>query len=681
MIGLVNDRENRLFEVLFGLTQSISGHSDLQTLCVALAQSLRPVVDLDYLCLVLYDCDQDVLRLHAIAGASIDVETKVAPASEDDNPFGWVWQNQRSLSISDLARETRWASFFSRLREPIPNSLMVLPLTNGDRRLGVLAFGRQDPYEPSETETAFFLRVASESAVSLDARLMQKEVTRQRDRLQVLFDITNALVSKLAPDQLFSSISAELATVIDFDLLAMTLLNKSSGMLELRALQFAGAAVVDPLPGSIDPDDVPSGEAVRIGTPFVYTEAEARRFASPTIQPWLEAGLRSACSVPLTTSSGTIGTLDLARLTDRAFTQEEVELAVQVARQVAIAVENALAYRELAALKDKLATEKLYLEDEIRSDLNVTNMIGESPAFRALLKGAQVVAPTDASVLILGETGTGKELIARAIHDMSDRKDRTFVKVNCPAIPATLLESELFGHEKGSFTGALAQKIGRFELADQGTLFLDEVGEIPLELQSKLLRAIQEQEFERLGSNRTIHVNIRVIAATNRDLRAMVEEGKFRSDLYYRLHVFPLDVPPLRDRKPDIPVLIRYFVQKYATRMNRPIDLIPTAVIDALCAYSWPGNIRELQNLIERSVILTEGSVLQVPELESPTPAVSGVRGAGLDSPGERAAILRMLKEAKGVIGGPNGAAARLGLKRTTLQSRMKKLKIDREYH
>jgi formate hydrogenlyase transcriptional activator len=284
-------------------------------------------------------------------------------------------------------------------------------------------------------------------------------------------------------------------------------------------------------------------------------------------------------------------------------------------------------------------------------------------------------------VLVLGETGTGKELIARAIHDMSERKKRTFVKVNCPAIPATLLESELFGHEKGAFTGALGQKIGRFELADHGTLFLDEVGEIPLELQSKLLRAIQEQEFERLGSNRTIHVDIRVIAATNRDLKAMVEEGKFRSDLYYRLHVFPIEAPPLRDRKSDIPLLLRYFTQKYAQRMNRQIESIPTTAIKQLTEYNWPGNIRELQNLVERSVILTNGSVLQIamPESRTATEAMP-VRGSELSSPGQREKILRALKEAKGVVGGPNGAAARLGMKRTTLQSRMKKLNIDHAY-
>jgi formate hydrogenlyase transcriptional activator len=372
--------------------------------------------------------------------------------------------------------------------------------------------------------------------------------------------------------------------------------------------------------------------------------------------------------------------LDLVRLSAEPFAQEEVDLLVQVARQIAIATENSLAYRELSEIKDKLATEKLYLEDEIRLDQNVGSMIGESPAFQAVLQSLQVVAPTDATVLIQGETGTGKELVARAIHDLSGRSRRSFIKVNCAAIPAALLESELFGHEKGSFTGAFAQKIGRFELAHQGTLFLDEIGEIPLELQSKLLRAIQEQEFERVGGNRTIRVDARFIAATNRDLKAMVDGGTFRSDLYYRLHVFPLTVPPLRERKGDIPLLIRYFTQKYAKRMNRPIEEVASAAIEALNRYEWPGNIRELQNVIERSVILTPGRVLQIALPEVPKSSMPAARAPRMEESAERERILRALRESGGKVAGPDGAAARLGLRRTTLQSRMKKLGIERLY-
>jgi formate hydrogenlyase transcriptional activator len=310
-------------------------------------------------------------------------------------------------------------------------------------------------------------------------------------------------------------------------------------------------------------------------------------------------------------------------------------------------------------------------------------MVGEGPGFQGVLKNVQTVAPTDATVLITGETGTGKELVARAIHELSSRSTGSFVKVNCAAIPASLLESELFGHEKGSFTGAVAQKLGRFELAHHGTLFLDEIGEMPLELQPKLLRAIQDQEFERVGGSRTIRTDARLVAATNRDLKAMVEEGKFRADLYYRLHVFPLHVPPLRERREDIPLLTRYFVQKHSQRMGRHIDTIPTSVLDALTTYDWPGNIRELQNVLERSVILTNGSALQVPLHEltgKPAPVtLQGTSPAGPHNP-ERARILKALEEAKGQVGGPDGAAARLGLKRTTLQSRMRKYNISREF-
>lgn len=309
-------------------------------------------------------------------------------------------------------------------------------------------------------------------------------------------------------------------------------------------------------------------------------------------------------------------------------------------------------------------------------------MVGESAAFREVIKAIQIVAPTDATVLIQGETGTGKELVARAIHDLGGRSKQSFIKVNCAAIPATLLESELFGHEKGSFTGAFAQKIGRFELAHKGTLFLDEIGEIPLELQSKLLRAIQEQELERLGGNRTIHFDVRFVAATNRNLKQMVEEGKFRSDLYYRLHVFPLTVPPLRERKADIPLLVRYFTQVYAKQMNRAIEEIPSASVEALTAYDWPGNIRELQNMIERSVILSFGRVLEVrlPEAAKPGPQLEQSGRHRITESVERERILQALRESGGKVAGSHGAAARLGVRRTTLQSRIKRLHIERQY-
>jgi formate hydrogenlyase transcriptional activator len=387
------------------------------------------------------------------------------------------------------------------------------------------------------------------------------------------------------------------------------------------------------------------------------------------------------CSIPLMSHDRVLGALDLGSRDEDAFRPEEVELLGQVANQIAIAVENAQAYREITELKERLAKEKLYLEEEIRTEHNFEEIVGESDSLRRVLKQIETVAPTDSTVLIRGETGTGKELIARALHELSPRRQGTFVKINCAAIPTGLLESELFGHEKGAFTGAIMQKIGRFELAHQGTLFLDEVGDIPPELQPKLLRVLQEQEFERLGSTRTVRVDVRLVAATNRDLAQMAAEGEFRSDLYYRLNVFPVVLPPLRDRRDDIPRLVRHFAQKVARRMGRRIETIPAEAMDTLVAYPWPGNVRELENVIERAVILSPGSVLQINlgELEAaPVPTDNHNASAVTLNDAEREHILDALRETRWVLGGPNGAAARLAMKRTTLQSKMKKLGISR---
>jgi formate hydrogenlyase transcriptional activator len=373
-----------------------------------------------------------------------------------------------------------------------------------------------------------------------------------------------------------------------------------------------------------------------------------------------------------------LGAITIASFRDEAFTQQDLDLLAHVGTQVAVAVENALAFEEIAQLKNKLAEEKLYLEDEIRSEQNFEEIIGESTALKNILKQVETVAPTDSTVLIQGETGTGKELIARAIHNLSSRRERTFVKINCAAIPTGLLESELFGHERGAFTGAIAQKIGRFELADRGTLFLDEVGDIPLELQPKLLRVLQEQEFERLGGTRTTKINVRLVAATNRDLVQMVADREFRSDLFYRLNVFPVQVPPLRQRRDDIPVLVRYFAQKYARQMKRTVDSVSAETMTALTNYHWPGNIRELENLIERAVILSRGPVLEVPLAELREPTEQLADSVQTMEANERDHILRTLKETRWILAGPNGAAARLGMKRTTLQSRMQKLGIQR---
>ena len=408
-------------------------------------------------------------------------------------------------------------------------------------------------------------------------------------------------------------------------------------------------------------------------------ERETRFLCTTTLVE--QHGIRSLCALPWTTAHRRIGSLVTGSVKPDAYCDEEdVEFLRQVANQIAITMDNALAYGEIQELKDKLAQEKLYLQDEVRSELNFREIVGKSVALRRVLMLVETVAPTDSTVLIYGETGTGKELIARAIHNLSSRHSNAFVKLNCAAIPTGLLESELFGHEKGAFTGAIAQRIGRFELANRGTVFLDEIGEVPLDLQTKLLRVLQEREFERLGSTRTLRTDTRLIAATNRDLSAMVEEQRFRSDLFYRLNVFPVRVPALRERSEDIPLLVRHFIQHFARRMNRNIETIPSETMEALSRYSWPGNIRELENLIERAVILSPGPVLRVPltELNSrTTPGQVNGKHRTLEE-AERAHILATLKETRWVLSGPNGAATRLGMNRSTLQFRMKKLSIVR---
>jgi formate hydrogenlyase transcriptional activator len=399
--------------------------------------------------------------------------------------------------------------------------------------------------------------------------------------------------------------------------------------------------------------------------------------------------MKAFCLIPLVSRGQVLGILSILRTTETQFTPEDVDLLTQASGQIAIAVENALAYRQISELKDKLALEKLYLEEEIRIEMNFESIVGNSPALKCVLELVETVAPSDSTVLLFGETGTGKELIARAIHERSRRKDSTLVKLNCAAIPTGLLESELFGHEKGAFTGAITQRVGRFELANRGSIFLDEIGEIPLELQPKLLRVLQEREFERLGGTRTLRTDARLIAATNRDLKSMVEEQKFRSDLYYRLNVFPIRVPALRERKGDIPLLVRHFVKEFSRRNQRVIDTIPSETMQALIRYHWPGNIRELQNVIERAVLISKSPILNVSlaELEPEPNSVPSLSPVSPRSPPqenlqgmvewtERNQILRALEETNGVVSGPNGAAARLGVKRSTLQHKMRRLGI-----
>jgi formate hydrogenlyase transcriptional activator len=504
---------------------------------------------------------------------------------------------------------------------------------------------------------------------------------RKKAEEALLLEISMVLLSNLDVRELFTAISATLHRIMPHEYASLALYGPESKDLRLLSLEqpeteaALGKEMLSPAQEAL------AGRAMNSRQPLVLNDLESSEVRSTATDRLMVEGIRSACFLPLITQDRVLGTLNLVSRQKGAFDPKHVDLLQQVGGHVAIALDNAMTYRKVAELKERLAEEKLYLEEEIRTEYHFEEIIGESAALKRILKQVESVGPTNATVLILGETGTGKELIARAIHDLSPRRDRTFVKLNCAAIPTGLLESELFGHEKGAFTGAISQKIGRLELADQGTLFLDEVGDIPLELQPKLLRALQEKEFERLGSTRTIPVDVRLLAATNRDLARMVADRQFRSDLYYRLRVFPITVPPLRGRAEDIPILVRYFAQKHAERMHRRIEIIPPESMDALVRWRWPGNVRELENIIERAVILSAGPVLRVPlaELASADEKIISGESSGTLEDAERDHILRALRDARGIIGGPNGAAARLGLKRTTLNSKMRKLGITRE--
>jgi formate hydrogenlyase transcriptional activator len=580
------------------------------------------------------------------------------------------------MVLPDLHLETRFQPAVSLLRQKGVRSYCELPLTTEQRRLGALGLGSSRPNAYGEDDVQLLRRVAELVALALENAMTRAAFLDEKERLSMLLEVSTALISNLDVEQLFPAISELIRRVVRQDFASLALYEESSQCLRLYALdspladEIIGPDTVVSLAASI------SGMALSKGEAIVRGRESLMSLRSPVAARMVERGIQSLCSVPLVTRKGKLGTLNLGSITDNAFAPQDISFLKQVAAQVASALDNARAYREIAELTDKLKKEKLYLQDEIRSVLNFEEIVGESPALNHVLAQVNTVAPLDATVLILGETGTGKELIARAIHRMSARKDGSFIKLNCAAIPTGLLESELFGHEKGAFTGAVSAKIGRLELADKGTLFLDEVGDIPLELQPKLLRVLQDQEFERLGGIRTIRVNIRLIAATNRDLAKSVAEREFRSDLYYRLHVFPLHMPPLRERGKDIELLVHYFVQRFSRRMNKQIETIPTETMNALARWEWPGNVRELENFIERSVILSEGTILNVP-LSELRPTLGGHHDATLENL-EREHILRVLRETGGVISGLHGAAARLGMKRTTLQSRMQKMGISR---
>ncbi len=686
------------YETLVRVSQAIGAHRDPKELLGVLANELQRMVQFDFIGVSLRDKNSDTFQNHFIdmtSQAELVTDEKLTP---EETLTLWVYERQEPLLRSTYEMEPRYGRLQAMLQRLSIRSICALPLTTAHRKLGVITFGGKqlDTYLPREvrfvSQVAGYIALAFEDASNFAAlRLASEELQSKNDRLQLLLDVTNQVVSNLELRDLLRAISQDVRRVMQCDYAGLSLPDADDKQLRLYAVDFPEGKgfLQEDLVYSIEGS--PSGTVFRTMKPLTLQSPFTGWLHYPIVQTAIREGLKSFCFLPLIGRNRAIGTLVLARLRDDAFSQADIGFLSQVANQIALAAENALAYREIRELKEQLSKEKLYLEDEIRTEMNFAQIIGNSAAIRKTLKRVETVAPTDSTVLIYGETGTGKELIARAIHDLSPRHSKPFVKLNCAAIPTGLLESELFGHEKGAFTGAITQRIGRFEVADGGTIFLDEIGEIPLDLQTKLLRVLQEREFERLGSSRTLRTDARLIAATNRDLEAMVSEQKFRSDLFFRLDVFPVHVPALRERDGDIPLLVRHFTQQFSRRMNRKIETIPSAAMDALSRYHWPGNIRELQNVIERAVIISTGPLLDldVGELKFPKAVHPGERAATSKSPTngvlhgvlaetERQQILLALKQCNWVVAGPNGAAARLGMNRSTLQVRIRKLGISR---
>jgi len=690
--------KNDRLKLLLNVTNQITSSLELREVLRAVSSNIRDVMHYDAVFVSLVDSASGTPRLYVLdfpqSKGFINEETVYTISGAGKR----VLETLKPLvvDVSDPAAVP--PEIYDKVVAEGLKSACLIPLVNRGRVVGGLTIARATETSFAPEDVEFLSQASGQIAIAVENALAFQEVSSLAARLQLLLNVTNRITSNLELRELLRAISTNIRGVMRCDMVAITLPDGPSEGQRLVALDFPnGKGLIRE--GLLLTPVGPGGRALESLRPTRVSALDPDAFSPEVRESATAEGLQQHCVIPLANRGRALGALVLARTMDVPFSPEDLEFLAQVSGQIAIAIENALAYREISELKDKLAQEKLYLEEEIRSEMNFENIVGNSPALKHVLELVETVAPNDSTVLLLGETGTGKELIARAIHDRSRRTKRTFVKLNCAAIPTGLLESELFGHEKGAFTGAITQKIGRLELADQGTLFLDEVGDIPAEIQPKLLRALQEREFERLGSTHTRKVNVRLITATNRNLEKMVADREFRSDLFYRLNVFPIRIPALRERKEDIPLLVSFFVQKFAKQMQKEIESVPSAVMKGLTAWEWPGNIRELENFIERAVILTRGKALEVPLAElrktntdSTTDAVVAgktrtIRKASSSGPDinsgaaeyerkQREEIIQALSACKGLIGGADGAAIRLGMNRTTLMYRMRKLGI-----
>jgi len=691
--------KNDRLKLLLNVTNQISSSLELREVLRAVSSNIRDVMHYDAVFVSLVDSASGTPRLYVLdfpqSKGFITEETVYTISGAGKR----VLETLKPLvvDVSDPAAVP--PEIYDKVVAEGLKSACLIPLVNRGRVVGGLTIARTTETSFTPEDVEFLSQASGQIAIAVENALAFQEVSGLRDRLQLLLNLTTKITSSLDLREVLRAVAANIRELIHADAVTVSLPEATSGRFKLFAVDFPhGQGVIKE--GLLFTPGAAGRKAADTMKPVVgYAQEIDERESSEVHDIAAAEGMKAFCLIPLVSRGRFLGILSILRTTETQFTPDDLDLLTQASGQIAIAVENALAYHEISELKDKLAQEKLYLEEEIRSEMNFENIVGSSPTLKHVLELVETVASSDSTVLVLGETGTGKELLARAIHDRSRRTQRTLVKLNCAAIPTGLLESELFGHEKGAFTGAITQKIGRLELADQGTLFLDEVGDIPIEIQPKLLRALQEREFERLGSTVTRKVNVRLVAATNRDLEKMVAAREFRSDLFYRLNVFPIRIPSLRERKEDIPLLVSYFVQKFAKQMQKEIESVPSAAMKGLTAWEWPGNIRELENFIERAVILTRGKALEVPltdlrktETETVTyPAIINKKrtarkalssrpeiDAGADEYDrkQREEIIQALTACKGRIGGADGAAIRLGLNRTTLMYRMRKLGI-----
>lgn len=688
MQSIAEEKDNALsarYLALLEVSSAIVSHRTLEELFTDLSHRLHPIIDFSYLSVLLHDSARNVMRVHILDSDGPDTVRPGMEFSMDESPSAWVWTNQKPLVIDDLNLEDRFPRPTKLMREYGVRSFCSIPLSTPRRRLGAFSLGHTEPnaYTLNQLEiqtlAATQVAVAVENALNYQEALqLQQDVARERDRLKLLLDVNNAVVSNLSLTELFKVIPRRVRLAMQCDGACLSLPDSSKQQLEIHGLDFPEGRGFLQEETQLPIDGSSPGKAFRTSQPVLF-ETPPRALHVSSLQLNHQEGLQSGCFLPLIRDDRKLGVLHLLDRHPHRFSEADADFLQQVANQVAMALDNAMQYREVDQSRERLADETSYLRTEIRAERGFDEILGNTPAIQEVLRHISTVAPTNSTVLIQGETGTGKELVARAIHNMSSRRENLFAKLNCAAIPSGLLESELFGHEKGAFTGAIAKKVGRFEVADKGTLFLDEVGDIPSELQPKLLRVLQEQEFERLGSSHSIQVDVRLVAATNQNLGKMVEERTFRADLYYRLNVFPIRLPALRERYEDIPLLVFHFVKHYGKQMSKIIDVIPPETMEALMRYDWPGNIRELQNFIERAVILSQTRTLSAPISELSHSRESAPALPITLEEAEREHILRALRETQWVLGGSAGAANRLGMPRTTLIYKMRRLGITRQ--